>query len=233
MPTNKEPSWNDIRKLIKEGDAKYLAAAQAIKTKMDANPALTQRDVAKEIGKSVGWINSHLKWLKDGATAQSPFAEGHAKQKQKQNLVQHAEQTTNELYSSDDDNEVKPLGRPDPRDKSTWRITPRGGIDDGKNCNHVPTLPEAREPDERKDFFWLRGTEWWCDQIKRETPERIEAIPENTPPQFVEQGLQAMQSAADALQEAIDKRRQQQTSRRTQNDQKVLHKPVERGISTN
>jgi hypothetical protein len=71
------PSWaTEVLELIEKGESYFSKAAIIMQRQIDQG--MTQRQVAKVLGKSVGWVNAHLQWQKkaafSGTEQKTPFS---------------------------------------------------------------------------------------------------------------------------------------------------------------
>lgn len=84
--TTKAALLQRAKEAVEAGEQNLHDAAEALGLADDDHSA-TQREMAKAIGKSVGWVNRLLKWRRSGYTEHSPFGPTTKKAR-----VQHAKQ---------------------------------------------------------------------------------------------------------------------------------------------
>ena len=75
-------SWSKIKCACADGHKRYKFAAESIHERMTADTVLTQKNVAKLIGKSEAWVSALLKWYRNGCAEGSIFLGEHSAERQ-------------------------------------------------------------------------------------------------------------------------------------------------------
>ena len=97
--TTKEELCARGKKLIEQGDKAhseafefYRGAAEILAIAAEEYE-MTQREIAKSVGKSAGWVNGLLRWREDGYLSPTVFGPASKAARERKNLVQAPEQT--------------------------------------------------------------------------------------------------------------------------------------------